>query len=94
MFLKTLKNICLEIYWLELTKFLSVPRSAWQAAVKKIEAKLELLTGIDMLLMVEKGIRGGIITLLMNMLKLVINIRKITIKIKISYKNHILNIEP
>ena len=47
-----------------------------------------------MLLMVEKGIRGGIITLLMNMLKLVINIRKITIKIKISYKNHILNIEP
>ena len=42
-----------------------------------------------MLLMVEKGIRGGIITLLMNMLKLVINIRKITIKIK---NYHILNI--
>ena len=44
-----------------------------------------------MLLMIEKGIRGGIITLLMNMLKLVINIRKITIKIK---NYHILNIEP
>ena len=27
---------------------------------KKTEARLELLTNIDMLLMVEKGIRGGI----------------------------------
>ena len=41
-------------------KFLSVPGLAWQAALKKTEVKLELLTDIDMLLMVEKGIRGGI----------------------------------
>ena len=27
---------------------------------KRAEAKLELLTNVDMLLMVEKGIRGGI----------------------------------
>ena len=31
-----------------------------QAPLKKTEVKLELLTDIDMLLMVEKGIRGGI----------------------------------
>ena len=36
------------------------PRLAWQACLKKTEVKLELLTDVDMLLMVEKGIRGGI----------------------------------
>ena len=30
------------------------------SSFKKTEVKLELLTDIDMLLMVEKGIRGGI----------------------------------
>ena len=33
---------------------------SWQACLKKTEVKLELLTDADMLLMVEKGIRGGI----------------------------------
>ena len=32
----------------------------WQAALKKARVKLDLLTDIDMLLMVEKRIRGGI----------------------------------
>ena len=32
----------------------------WQAALKKATVKLDLLTDIDMLLMVEKRIRGGI----------------------------------
>ena len=35
-------------------------RLTWQAAFKKTEVKLELLIDIGMLLMVEKGIRGGI----------------------------------
>ena len=35
-------------------------RLAWQAALKDNKVKLDLLTDIYMLLMVEKGIRGGI----------------------------------
>ena len=54
------QNMCLEIYELDPAKFLSAPGLAWQAALKKTEVKLDLLTDIDMLLMVEKGIRGGI----------------------------------
>ena len=33
---------------------------AWKAALKKTELKLELLTDIDILLMVEDAVRGGI----------------------------------
>ena len=40
--------------------FLSAPGLAWQACLKRTEVELELLTNVDMLLMVEKGIRGGI----------------------------------
>ena len=36
------------------------PGLAGEACLKKTEVELELLTNIDMLLMVEKGIRGGI----------------------------------
>ena len=54
------REMCLKIYQLDLAKFLSAPRKAWQAALKKTKVKLELLTDIDMLLMVEKGISGGI----------------------------------
>ena len=47
----------LDIYYLDPAKFLSAHGLAWQAALKKTEVKLELLTDIDMLLMVKKGIR-------------------------------------
>ena len=38
------ENMCLEIYELDSAKFISTPILAWQAALKKAEVKLELLT--------------------------------------------------
>ena len=35
----------------------SAPGLAWQAALKKTNVRLDLLTDVDTLLMVEKGIR-------------------------------------
>ena len=50
--------MCLKIYELDPSKFLSAPGLAWQATLKKTKVKLDLLTDTEMLLMVEKGIRG------------------------------------
>ena len=55
------RKMCLKLYHSDPVKFLSPPGLALQAALKKTEVKLKLLTDIDMLLMVEKGIRGGIV---------------------------------
>ena len=54
------QNVYLEIYDLLTTRFLTTPGLVWQAAIKKIKVKSDLLTDIDMLLMVQKGIRKGI----------------------------------
>ena len=54
------RDKCIEICEPDPAHFLSAPRLAWQACLKKTKVELELLTDIDMLLMVEKGIRGGI----------------------------------
>ena len=50
----------LKCYHLDPAKFISALGLAWQAALEKTEVKLELLTNIDMLLMIQKGIRGRI----------------------------------
>ena len=54
------RNKCIEIYELDPAHFLSAPGLAWQACLKKARVKVELFTDIDMLLIVEKGIRDGI----------------------------------
>ena len=54
------RDKCIQIYELEPAHFLPAPGLAWQACLKKTKLKLELLTDIEMLLMVEKGIRGRI----------------------------------
>ena len=65
--------MCLEICELDPAKFLSAPGFAWPAALKKTKVKLDLLTDIDMLLMVEKGIRGRICHSFMDMQELIRN---------------------
>ena len=51
------RNKCIEVYELDPTNVLSAPGLAWQACLKKTEIKLEILTDVDILLMVEEGIR-------------------------------------
>ena len=50
------RNMCIKVYDLDL----SAPGLTWQACLNRTKIRLELLTDVDMLLMVEKGIRGGI----------------------------------
>ena len=54
------RKMCLEIYELDPAKFFSTPGLFWQAALKKTKVKLELTTDINMILMVEKEIIGGL----------------------------------
>ena len=58
MYLQTFE-ICLEIYELDTVHVLTAPRLVWQATLKKTRVKFVLLTDAEMLLMAEKGIRGG-----------------------------------
>ena len=52
--------MCLKICKLDRAKFILASGLARQAALEKIKVKLDFLTDIDMLLMVEKGIKGRI----------------------------------
>ena len=54
------RDRCINTYELDPVHFLSSPRLGWQACLKKTNMKLELLTDNDMLIMEEKGIRGGV----------------------------------
>ena len=54
------RNKYIKTFGLDPLHFVSTPGLAWQACLKKTAVKIELLTDADMLLMVEKGIRGGI----------------------------------
>ena len=54
------RNKCIEIYELDPAHFLSALELAWQACLKNTGVRLKLLTDIEMLFMVEKGIRDEI----------------------------------
>ena len=48
------RNMCIKVYELDPAHFLSAPGLALQACLKTTKVKLELLTDVDMLLMVVK----------------------------------------
>ena len=54
------RNICMENYKLDPAHYYTAPGLSWDACLKMTNVKLELLADVDMLLMVEKGIRGGV----------------------------------
>ena len=59
MYWRTLE-ICLNIYELDPEKYIPNTGLAWQIVLKKTKVKIDLLTDINILLTVEKVVRGGI----------------------------------
>ena len=50
----------MTIHGLDSALFVPAPRLAWEAALKNSKVKLDQLNDVEMLLAVEKGIRGEI----------------------------------
>ena len=57
---ESFRSLCLKEYQLDPAYFVSTPSLANEAMLKITKAKIELLTDINMVLMIEKGIRGGL----------------------------------
>ena len=54
------RDLCLKNYGLDPAHYYTAPGLAWDAMLKMTKINLELLSDVDKLLMIEKGIRGGI----------------------------------
>ena len=54
------RKVCEERYGLDPAHYYSAPGLSWDALLKKTEVELVLLTDMDMHLMIERGMRGGI----------------------------------
>ena len=57
---ESFRKVCLDNYGLDLAHFYMAPGLVWKACLKKTKIRLELLLDPNMLLMFERGIRGGI----------------------------------
>ena len=53
-------NTCLDYYGLDPCHYFSSPRLSWNAMLKLTRIELDLISDIDMHLLIEKGIKGGI----------------------------------
>ena len=56
-------NTCMNHYGLDPAWYFSAPGLAWDAALKMTKVRLGLLSDPDILLMIESGIRGEIVTI-------------------------------
>ena len=54
------RDTSLKTYGIDPAYFVSLPGFAWHPCLKVIGIKLELITDINMLLMIESGMRGGV----------------------------------
>ena len=57
------RDLILSSYKLDPAHYITAPGLSWDAMLKMTKVTLELLTDLDMHLMVERGIRGGISTI-------------------------------
>lgn len=55
------RKVCKNIYKLDPCHYYTAPGLSWDAMLKITKVKLELLTDINMVLFLQKGIRGGIV---------------------------------
>ena len=56
---ESFRSVCLRQYGLDPCHFYTSPGLSWSACLKMTKIELELLTDIDKVLMVERGVRGG-----------------------------------
>ncbi|KAK4885204.1 hypothetical protein RN001_001475 [Aquatica leii] len=54
------RNSCMTTYKLDPVNFFSLPGFTWSAMLKYTKVELELISDIDVLMFVERGIRGGL----------------------------------
>ncbi|XP_042912167.1 uncharacterized protein [Parasteatoda tepidariorum] len=54
------RNVCHDTYGLDPTWYYTAPGLSWDSMLRKTKVEIELLTDCDMLLFIEKGVRGGI----------------------------------
>ena len=57
---ENIRSVCLKNYGLDPCWYFTARGLAWNACLTKTDVKLELLNDVDMLRMIEKGIRGGV----------------------------------
>ena len=76
-------DTCLIDYRLDPCHYFSAPGLSWDAMLKMTGIELEKISDIDQYFFIEKGLRGGILTLLKDIVKQIMNIVQIMI-----LKNH------
>ncbi|XP_014476714.1 PREDICTED: uncharacterized protein LOC106745535 [Dinoponera quadriceps] len=54
------RDVCTDSYGLDPAHYYTLPGYTWDAMLEHTNVRLELLTDIDMVLFIERGIRGGL----------------------------------